>query len=766
VKDASQKSRVESRKKPGSTKPRAAKDGKTRAPLTLPLLVEIGCEEIPARFLSAAQADFGNALVTALGEARLLPEGPGAAPLFETYATPRRLVALVPRVLEKQTAQVEEVLGPPVKVAIDSEGKPTKAAESFAQKNGVGVKDLARVTTPKGEYLALRKTTQGLPASQILTELLPQGILGLSFPKSMYWVAKAGPRFVRPIRWLLALMGEGKQARVIPFEAAGVRSSGSTYGHRTVARGPVRVKGFKEYSTKLRQRKVEIDPERRRERVQTECKVLLEQTKWRVVQDPNLEDWIVNSTEWPKGLVGGFEERFLRLPREILITVMRDHQKYFAVEDKAGKLQPMFLTVLNVDGDPKGLIRAGHERVLAARFSDAVFFWKADQRLSLRDRPAALAGVTYQAQLGSYAEKVRRMVGITGAILSVPQAADPSKAGLLSANEVDLAYRAVHLCKCDLTTQMVFEFPELQGVVGGLYARAQDESPAVAEAIYDHYLPQSMEDPCPRSVIGALVSLADKLDSVVSGFAVGLEPTGSSDPFALRRAGNGVVKVLVELSLPLPLRALVEKAVLQLNVNWNRPQMEVFSSLINFFADRLRYYLESARGFRYDTVRAVMAAGWDVAADAARRAEALEKMRDSQDFEALSVAAKRIKNILAKSASAADWQPGEVDAAALEAGEEKELYEAFAEVREGVEQFRQAGEYGKALKAIARLRRPVDRFFDKVLVMTEDAALRANRLRLLGKLDELFSGVAHFAEITSAPQNVGASTKVKVTSEK
>ncbi len=735
----------------------AAEDHPTAA-----LLIEIGCEEIPARFLTAAQTDFGSALVNALGEARLLPEGAGAEPLFETYATPRRLVALVPRVLEKQTAQVEEVLGPPVKVAIDAEGNPTKAAESFAQRNGVRVQDLARVNTAKGEYLALRKTTKGLPATQILSEFLPRVVLGMTFPKSMYWVAKAGPRFVRPIRWLLALLGEGKQARVIPFEVAGVRSSGSTYGHRTVARGPVRIKSFKEYSTKLRQLHVEIDPEKRRERVCSECKVLLEQTKWRVVPDPNLEDWIVNSTEWPKGLVGGFEQRFLQLPREILITVMRDHQKYFAVEDKAGKLRPLFLTVLNVDGDPKGLIRGGHERVLAARFSDAEFFWKADQRVPLRDRQAALEGVTYQAQLGSYAEKVRRMKNVAREICAL---LEPN--GGFYPYQEQAVLRTVDLCKCDLTTQMVAEFPELQGIVGGLYARSQgEEIPDVPEAIYDHYKPVGLDDSNPRTVIGSIVSLADKLDSVVSGFAVGLEPTGSSDPFALRRAANGVVKVLVELSLPVPLRALVEKAVHQLNVNWNRPQMEVFSSLINFFAERLRYYLESARGFRYDTVRAVMAAGWDVPADAARRAEALEKIRDSQDFEALSVAAKRIKNILAKSASAADWQPGEVDAAALQAGEEKALYQAFEEVRETVNQHRQAGEYEKALKTIARLRQPVDRFFDKVLVMAQDAALRANRLRLLGKLDELFSGVAHFAEIAPAPQNVGASTKVKVTSEK
>jgi glycyl-tRNA synthetase beta chain len=755
---------VRSKAQTRKPKPAAERAGsRTNLPSckTLPLLVEIGCEEIPARFLAATRTEFGNGLLGALGQSQLLPEGPGDAPLFETYATPRRLVVYIPQVLDKQSNKVEDVLGPPVKVAVDAEGEPTKAAESFAQKNGVKVEDLTRVTTPKGEYMALRKTTKGLPAIQILNELIPSAILALSFPKSMYWQAKTGPRFIRPIRWLLALLGEGKQAKTIPFQIAGVQASDSTWGHRADSKGSAGVRGFKEYAAKLRQLHVEIDPERRRERVRTECKVLLEQTKWRIVPDSSLEGWIVNSTEWPKGLVGGFEERFLQLPREILITVMRDHQKYFAVEDMSGNLQPLFLTVLNVPGDPRGLIRAGHERVLAARFSDAEFFWKADQKTLLRDRQAALEDVTYQAELGSYAEKVRRMKNVAWEICAL---LDGRMEGFGEEHRMHIE-RAVNLSKCDLTTQMVFEFPELQGIVGGLYARVQGEPGQVAGAIYDHYLPQSMEDPCPRSVVGGVVSLADKLDSVVSGFAVGLEPTGSSDPFALRRAGNGIIKVLVEFSLPIPLRTLVEKAVNQLNVRWSKPQMEVFSSLVGFFEDRLRYYLESARGLRFDTVRAVMAAGWEVAVDVAERAQALEKIRDTADFEALSAAAKRIKNILAKSASAADWQPGEVDAALLKAGEEKALYKSAVEVEREVEKHRVEANYERALKGIAQLRQPVDLFFDKVLVMAEDPALRSNRLRLLGKLDTLFSGVARFAEIAPGPANVGASTRVKVISE-
>jgi glycyl-tRNA synthetase beta chain len=748
----SRKSEVEGREAAPPAKTRKAASSREK---TLPLLVEIGCEEIPARYLDDGQTDFGNALINALGEARLLPEGPSDQPLFQTASTPRRLAVWVPRVLERQSDRVEEVLGPPVKVAFDAQGKPTRAAESFAEKNSVRVRDLTRATTPKGEYVALRKTTQGLAALQVLTGLVPRVALALSFPKSMYWAAKSGPRFVRPIRWLVALLGEGKQARIVPFEIVGVRASDTTHGHRTVAKNSASVEDFEDYVARLHKLQVEVDPEKRRERVRKECKVLLEKFHLTVVPDKELEDWIVNSTEWPTGLVGGFDARFLHLPREILITVMRGHQKYFAVEDAQGNLQARFLTVLNVAGDPKGLIRAGHKRVLAARFSDAEFFWNSDQRVPLRDRQEALAGVTYQAELGSYADKVRRMTTLAREICA--ELEEHGRVGF-GAAETEMALRAVELSKCDLTTQMVYEFPELQGVVGGLYARAQGEAAEVAEAIYDHYLPQSMESRSPRSAIGAVVSLADKLDSVVSGFAVGLEPTGSSDPFALRRAGNGVIKVLVELSLPIPLRAFVERAINQLDVRWLKPQVEVFTAISSFLEDRLKYYLESSQGFRFDTVRAVLAAGWDTAPDAALRAEALEKIRDTADFEALSVAAKRIKNILAKSAGADDWQPGEVDPAMLEADEERTLHKAFGEVLETVEKQRAAGEYEKALQEIARLRQPVDRFFDKVLVMAENPEVRQNRLRLLGKLDELFSGIARFAEIATGPGNVDAST--------
>jgi glycyl-tRNA synthetase beta chain len=380
--------------------------------------------------------------------------------------------------------------------------------------------------------------------------------------------------------------------------------------------------------------------------------------------------------------------------------------------------------------------------VLRARFADALFFWNADQRAPLRDRAALLEKVTYQAKLGSYGDKVRRMKALAEHLCASLEAR-----GILKAGQCGHVLRAVELCKCDLTTQMVQEFPELQGVVGGLYSVAQGEPPEVSGAIYDHYLPHGAEDRCPRSLVGAVVSLADKLDAVVGGFAVGLEPTGSSDPFALRRQANGTVKVLLEFRLPLSLKRAVEQALNALNIVWRTSQLEVFQRVLEFFEERLRYYFEAVRSFRYDTVRAVLAAGWDVPVDAMARAEGLEAIRGGENLEPLAVAAKRIKNILTKSATAADWEPGEVDTKLWQERGEEELYQAYLTVAEEAATLGQAGEYRQALETIASLRPAVDRFFDKVLVMAEDRALRQNRLRLLGKLDELFSGIAQFAEI-------------------
>jgi glycyl-tRNA synthetase beta chain len=733
------------------TKRAARKDA---AAQTLPLLLEVGCEEIPARFLRDAEKGLGARVLAALAEARLLPAtdpspetGVGAvrdlprsdrgAPL-QTYSTPRRLVVYVPALLAQQPDKVEDVLGPPVKVAVDAAGKYTRAAESFAQKNSGRLEDLNRTTTPKGEYLSLRKTTEGRPARELLPELLPAAILGLSFPKSMYWTAKSAPRFVRPIRWIVAILGEGQQAQTVDFEILGVKSGGFTFGHRAKGGEPLPVTDFKDYVNKLTQSHVEIDYGRRRERFSGEVQGLAAKAALQLVQDEWLEDWIANSTEWPRPMLGSFDERFLHLPREILITVMRDHQRYFAAEDQQGSLRPYFVAVLNMDSDAQGLIRQGHEHVLAARFRDAEFFWNADQKIPLGKRFELLERVTYHEKLGSYAEKIRRMQRISDEVGHPP---------ILREEAVGHLRRAIELSKCDLTTQMVQEFPELQGKVGGLYARAQREAAEVVDAIYEHYLPQGFEDQSPKTIVGALTSFIDKFDAVLAGYTARLEPTGSNDPFAMRRHAAGIIKVLLEFSLPIDLQQLIKGSCARLDFDTKRPGNEVYGPLLAFFRDRLRYYLENIRGFRYDTVRAVMAAGGDVPLDVLARVEAMEVLRGGEDFEALSAAAKRIRNILAKSASAADWQPGEVAAELLREDQEKELYAAYQNSAAEAGRLRAGRDYRRALEAISTLRPAVDRFFDKVLVMAEDREMRQNRLRLLKKLDELFSGIAHFAEI-------------------
>jgi glycyl-tRNA synthetase beta chain len=729
---------------------------------TLPFLLEVGCEEIPARFLLDAEKSLGERVHVALTETRLLPStrtgfGTGANTLralpIRTFSTPRRLAIYVPKLLAQQPDKVEEILGPPVKVAFDAEGKYTRAAESFAQKNSAALEDLARTTTPKGEYLSLRKTIQGRPARDVLASVLPQVILGLSFPKSMYWTGKSAPRFVRPIRWVLALLGEGKSGATVDFEIVGVTSGNFTFGHRVKTAKPLPMNSFKNYTKKLKQAYVEIDKIKRRERVIVDAQALLEEPSLKLVQDEWLTDWVVNSTEWPRPVLGTFDERFLHLPREILIRVMRDHQRYFAVEDQQGSLTPHFVAVLNVDSDPDGIIRRGHQRVVTARFRDAEFFWNADQRVPLRDRLPLLDKVTYQVKLGSYGDKIRRMLALAGHLCEAIQ---------LSVEQRAQALRAVELCKCDLTTQMVQEFTELQGVVGGLYAKVQGEPEEVAAAIYDHYLPMGTEGESPRSLVGQVVSLADKLDTVVGGFVAGYEPTGSRDPFALRRAGNGIIKLLLEYTISIRLDSQLYNAFWAVQGN-QPPEQQKFTleAIEKFMRERLTYYLENVAGLRYDTVRAAMGAaslGFDPL-QVMMRARAVEKLRASQDFMSLSQSAKRIRNILRKSAKLEDYEGGKLDLARLEEGPEHAVYEAYARVAEQAERRRGSGDYDGALEIIASLRIAVDTFFEKVLVMAEDPVVRMNRLQLLFTLDRLFSKDADLSEIEEpGASDVGAST--------
>lgn len=712
---------------------------------TVALVLEIGCEEIPARFLEGAERDLGERLGSALREARLLPAD--ARPMI-TASTPRRLIAYAPALLPQQPGRIEDIIGPPVKVAFDKEGKPTRAAESFAAKNNAKVSDLKRVTNEKGEYLALEVSESGRPSVKVLSEVLPGVLGGMAFPKNMYWTAKAGPFFVRPIRWMLALLGNESDFQVVPFEFAGVKSDKLTYGHRLRGSQPLTVSNLN-LDHFLKEHLVVLHGSKRREHIQHGIKVLLEGSGSKPVTDEWLETWVVNSTEWPVPLAGGFDSRFLALPREVLVTVMRDHQKYFAVEDEAGNLQPQFITVLNVPGDPKGLIRQGHERVLAARFADAEFFWNADQKITLAQRIPMLERVTYQAKLGTYADKISRMKALAEIIC-----AELEQSGSMNAVEREHALKAVDLCKCDLTTQMVQEFTELQGIMGGLYAKAQGKPDEVADAIYDHYKPVGIEDTCPRSIVGAVVSLADKLDSVVAGFSVGLEPTGSSDPFGLRRAGNGIVKLFVEAMPTLNLAVL------------NSVEPGNLGEITKFLEVRFKFYAESVGHARYDSVSAVLPpqSSFNHPAAIMNWIKAVERVRDTEDFMVVAQAAKRVKNILAKSGilSASGMASQGFNNGHFQLQAETDLAARYHEARQqgnslgGLQSVEDCEQF---LLFLASLRPAIDCYFKDVLVMDNDSDIRTNRLLFLQALNyDVFERFVDLSEIQTPGSSISGST--------
>lgn len=668
---------------------------------TVPLLIELGVEEIPDWMIRPAVANFRD-LVTAL-----LAENKLGGEVRLADATPRRIALLIDGILERQADREELVMGPP-KAAAFKDGKPTGAAIGFAKKQGVEPDQIRVESTAKGEYIAVLKKVAGRETSQILAEALPDLVLKIYFPKAMYWTGKGGARFIRPIRWLVCTLGED----VVPFELAGVTSGDVTHGHRRMG-GAVQVNASN-YVAQLEAQGVLVESHRRRKRIEEGIASLLAGRGLHVKHDDALLDTLTYITEFPTPILGGFDSQYLTLPEEVLVTVMRHHQKYFSVLDSNGKLAPHFIAVMNIGGDPEGIVRHGNERVLTARFNDARFFWEFDQRKPLSARVQDLANVTFQARLGSYLDKTNRMVAL---VREWGGNADAERAALLS--------------KCDLTTDMVKEFTDLQGMVGGLYAKAQGESQAAAEAIYDHYKPLSMEDSIPSTPEAKLVALADKADTLRGCFSIGMVPTGSKDPFALRRAAQGVVKILVEGREKLPLSKITNGD----------------AALNEFFVDRIRYYFKDVRGFKYDEVNAVLAAGCDDLTDVDERMAAIQAVRPTADFEPLAASFKRIKNILKQ---AGVDRAGAIDAQLLEQGPEAELYLAFERLKVQVASHREAKSYSAALAAIASLRPQVDLFFDKVLVNAQDARVRQNRLSLLASLLTEFSSIADFSEIVTS----------------
>jgi glycyl-tRNA synthetase beta chain len=705
-------------------------------------LLEIGCEEIPARMIEAASQELRERLNRLLQRERLEPTG-----ALAHLDSPRRLAVVASGLPAAQPDVTEQVNGPSVQVAY-KDGQPTPAALAFAKKVGVDIGRLEKVSTPKGEYLAATVTRKGRSAGEILAESLPKEIASLYWPKNMYW-RKRGEVFVRPVRWLVAMLDE----QVVPMELFGIPAGKTSRGRRIIGSETVAISKPSVYVEALRAAKVLGAAEREQviRKALDAATRTIPGARWR--DDNALLATVVNLTEFPSAILGSFDPEFLELPEEVLVTVMRDHQKYFAIEDAAGKLLPHFLAVLNTAADSQGLIRHGNERVLRARFNDARFFWQTDQKQTLRQRVEMLKHVTFQKNLGSYYDKTIRVQRLASWLCEIVK-----QGGV--AVRPGVVHKAACLAKADLTTELVKEFTELQGIVGGLYAQVQpldDELKSevqgeIAKAIYDHYKPESMEDKVPRTIEGAVLSIADKADTIAGMFALGLIPSGSKDPFALRRQANGIVRTIAECKLPFRLSEIMNDARARYQGSEAEKKFsnaDYAGAIRNFFWERVEFYLKEARGYAYDVVAAVLAADADDVVDVAARAEAVSKVRGSADFESISSAFKRTKNILRQAEENKRHIADRVDPSALLEDSEKALATLVPQVARAVEKLRASGDYQAALMEIAKLRPAVDKFFDKVMVMVEDDNLRANRLALLQTLIKEFSTIADFSEIVT-----------------
>ena len=718
-------------------------------------LLEIGLEEVPARMIAGAEAELGRRVHDLITRERLLD----TAAKVTTYSTPRRLAVLVEGVLPAQADTEEQLTGPSWKVAF-KDGAPTAAAEAFAKKAGIAISELQKIVNPKGEYVGATVKREGRTATDLLVADLPKEVLSLYWAKNMYWRAGKPERFVRPVRWVVALL----DSAVVPLEIAGIAAGNTSRGHRVLhGAAPVVVAQARDYSKSLLSARVIVDTAERRQVIRKaldKATRAISGARWR--EDEPLVETVLHLTEWPTVLLGNFEQEYLALPEEVLVTVMRDHQKYFAVEDTNGKLAPHFLAVLNTETDAEGtaMIRQGNERVIRARFKDAQFFWDVDQKTPLVDRVESLKNVTFHKDLGNYHWKTQENQRVAENLTRTLN----SDYGV-AFDKFPLT-NAVNLAKTDLTCELVKEFTELQGVIGGLYARAQGMGEHVALAIYDQYTPASIEDEIPRSVEGQILGIADRIQTITAMFSLGpeMKPSGSKDPFALRRAANAIVKILAESELPLKISDVV-RAGEKASDEAGRDGREIDLSRLggagigsNFYDDaqtrsfvveRLHFYLKDVRGFAYDVVNAVLAAGADDVRDAIARAGALTAARESADFAAVSVAFKRIKNILRQAEEKGFAIQADPHANRL-APQAQQLADAAAALAPEVAKLREAHAYGDALALIATLRPTVDTFFDKVMVLDPDPEIRGANLALISGVLSSFSGIADFSEIVTA----------------
>jgi glycyl-tRNA synthetase beta chain len=691
--------------------------------MSLEFLLEIGTEEIPAGYLENAANELKSLTEAAFKENRIRLDGEILA-----YYTPRRMALVCSGLAEGQEDYTQEVMGPPKKSAYDQSGNPTRAATGFAAKNGIPVEEIKFIETPKGEYLFVKRMIPGRPSIEVLAETLPKLISRISWPKSMRW-ADIGYPFARPIHWVLALLG----GRVVPFEIAGVKSGNSTKGHRFMSPRTIEITDFQDYLKKMKENYVVINQEDRRKSIEQSVSDKVKEVSGVQINDPDLVVTVANLVEYPSAVLGGFDKSFLELPAPVLITAMRKHQKYFAVEASSGRLMPHFVAINNTIARDTSIVTKGHERVLRARLSDAAFFFKEDRKRPLVDRLNNLKEVIYQAKLGTSFGKVERFTDLAGFL-----------ADKIAPEKKDSAILAAKLCKCDLVTSMVSEFPELQGVMGREYALLDGHPEEVCSAIYEHYLPAKAGDDLPGTIPGAIVGVADRMDTIAGFFAIGLEPTGAADPFALRRHALAIIRIIEGRGWDISLKELISRSLDLLNKDLEFDKDQVHASILNFFRERYKNRMLTS-GYDTDLIEAIISAGFDKLDELLSRMDQLKRfITESSDFSALALTFKRVSNILKNQELILN-----VDEGMFKDPTEAALWTAYKGIKDSIKGLIADKKYFDALNIIAGLKKPVDDFFDGVEVLTKESdALRNNRVAVLQNIAGLFLGLADFSKFS------------------
>jgi glycyl-tRNA synthetase beta chain len=685
------------------------------------LLLEIGTEEIPSDYLENGLKELRDLAESQLRNGRIEIGEPLAA-----YGTPRRLVLIGKAVQDKQADSVQEITGPPKAAAFDDKGKPTKAALGFAKKHGVSVDDLGILETPKGDYLFVKRSIPGRPTAEVLSELFPRLLADIPWPKSMRWGSEKFP-FVRPIHWMVALYN----GSVVPLEVAGIKSGNSTAGHRFMAPGMMQVSSLEDYLTKLGKSFVILDQRERTGRVQAVVAEAAGGVSGVPIRDEELASTVANMVEYPSAVCGSFDKAFLAIPSPVLITAMKKHQKYFALQDTQGRLMSNFVAVNNTIAKDEDLVRRGHEKVLRARLSDASFFFKEDRKKPLEARLEDLKGVIYQAELGTSYAKVQRFKALAEFL-----------AEKLAPEKLALVRLAARLCKCDLVTQMVTEFPTLQGVMGMEYARLDGHPEEACVAVHEHYLPTRAGDELPSSIPGAVVSVADRMDTIAGFFSIGMEPTGAADPFALRRHALAIIRILENRDWDISLKELVSRAlsILAKEISFDEPLIS--SRILDFFRERYRQMMLRS-DYGYGLVEAVIAVEFDRMNQLRSRLEQLQRfVKEFGEFESFVLTFKRISNILKNQDEAMGVLP-----ALFKASCESKLWESYQGVKHPIEEFIEKKNTYEALKLMATLKGPVDDFFSGVEILTKESVdLKNNRIGMLQELSRLFLKVADFSK--------------------